>query len=375
MNPSPTDDPARSSFDALVDAMRETAELVRDDARGVVDPGARAGGYAYVTELVRTALDLYGDADGLAPRFVPFSTPTPYHAGELVPGRVQGGINPDGMYDFAVLRPDCSYRVSGRRGNDCYLSLSFSGGRDGEWPDRTAATFNDRQMTFAPDGSFEVVVSRDEQPGNWVRMEPDICSLIVRQYFAMEPEKREPATLHIEMLEVPDDAAPDDGQLITRRIAAAAAFVRSTNQGFPFPAGPEVNSFSEPLGYSGEAGALGTTDNTYCMGRWRLADGERLVIETTPARCGYWSLQMWNRWGQSMTSTIDAENYPRQIVNHESADLGADGSVRVVVAHADPGEPNWLDTFGWDEGILIFRFLYPEERPAAPSCRVEGPDR
>jgi hypothetical protein len=131
--------------------------------------------------------------------------------------------------------------------------------------------------------------------------------------------------------------------------------------------------FGEPLGYTGEAGALGTTDNTYCMGRWRLAPGERLVVETTPPATGYWSLQAWNHWGQSLAPVVDRSNYPRQIINAASAVRSADGSVQVVLADRDPGVPNWLDTFGWTEGSMICRFLYPEERPRAPRCRVEVP--
>jgi hypothetical protein len=368
-------DPARVGYEELLGALKHAGELVRDPVRGAGDTVGRAEGYAYMTELLRTALDLYADADGCAPRFAPISSPTPYHAGSLAIGRVQGGANPDALYDFASLRADRAYRISGRRGNDCYLSLSFSGGRAGEWPDRTVVTLNDRQLTFGPDGEFDVVVSPDERPGDWVRMEPDVCSVIVRQYFELPPAQRVPATLAIEVLDGP--AGPDEGDgahdasRIADRLRAAAAFIRSTNAAFPFPPGPLENSFSEPLGYSGEAGALGTTDNVYVMGRWRLGPGQSLVIETTPARCRYWSVQAWNRWGQSMTGTLDPDrDYPHQIVSSTSASYAPDGSVRVVLAERDPGEANWLRTFGWTEGVLIFRYLYPDERPARPVTSV-----
>jgi hypothetical protein len=351
------------AFAALVDAIRATGDHV-----GSGDD--RAEGYAYGTELIRAALDLYADGDGDAPRFVPFSTPLPYHAGALAVDRVQGGVNPDGLYDFAVLRSDRSYRISGRRGNDCYLSLSFSGGKDGEWPDRTVTTRNDRQLSFGRDGSFEVVVSPDERAGNWVRMEPDICSLIVRQYFDEPPSRRTPATLAIEALDGHGGKPLLTEEIVARRLVAAAAFIRSTNDHWPFPPGLLDNAFSDPLGYSGEAGALGTTDNTYCMGRWQLAPGDKLVIETTPIACGYWSVQAWNRWGQSIGHAFDDENHQRQVVNHRTATMNTDGSVRVVLAHADPGEPNWLETGGFTEGSLIFRFLYPDAKPERPRTEV-----
>jgi hypothetical protein len=106
------------------------------------------------------------------------------------------------------------------------------------------------------------------------------------------------------------------------------------------------------------------------MGRWQLAPSQALVVETTPVAGRYWSLQVWNHWGQSTTPTIDPAEYPRLVVNCEDAKLGADGSVRIVIAADDPGEPNWLGTFGWTEGTLIFRYLYPEAEPAVPECRV-----
>jgi hypothetical protein len=377
---TPPTDPAAAGFDALLDALHAAADLVRDPARGRSDAVGRAEGYAYMTELLRVALDLYADADGAAPRFVPLSSPTPYHGGQLAIGRVQGGANPDAVYDFAWLDPERAYRITGVRGNDCYLSLSFSGGQPGERPDRTVTTLNDRQLTFGPGGEFDVVVSADVHQGNWVRMEPDVSSVIVRQYFEHPIPERRLATLAIDVLDARDgaDAGPgahDPGR-IARRLGAAAAFVRSTNASFPFPAGALHNAFSEPLGYTGEAGALGTTDNVYVMGRWQLAPGEQLVIETTPARCRYWSLQAWNHWGQSLTGTLDpAADYPHQIVSSATAVPEPDGSVRVVLAEADPGVPNWLRTLGWTDGVLILRYLYPEEEPSRPDTRVEGAGR
>ena len=361
-------DPAGDAFEELLAAIAGTGELVRHAERGVEDPVERAGGYLYATELARLALDLYADADGDEPRFVPFSSPTPYHAGALAIHRIQGGVNPDGLYDFTVLRPDRSYRVTGTRGNDCYLSLSFSGGKDGERPERTAATFNDRQITFGADGSFEVVISTEEQPGNWVRMEPDICSMIVRQYFLVPPAERRPAQLAIEVLDAPPRIDP--ARDAARRIRAAAAFIRSTGLSFPMTSTREPNTFGEPLGYTGESGALGTTDNTYCMGTWQLAPGEKLVMETTPSPAGYWSLQAWNHWGQSLEHTVTPENYAPQLINCQSAVMNDDGSVRIVLSDQRDGEPNWLDTAGWTKGALIFRFLYPEAKPTAPTCQV-----
>jgi hypothetical protein len=268
------------------DAFASLLAAIESTGRHVGGQDDRADGYAYATELVRVALDLYADADGESPRFVPFSTPVAYHAGSIATDRVQGGVNPDGLYDFAI-----------------------------------------------------------------------------------PPSQRRPASLDIEVLDAPPSQHRST-ESVARRIGAAAAFLRSTNAHYPFPESPLSNAFGEPLGYVGSAGALGTTDNTYCMGRWRLSPGERLAIETTPIPCGYWGLQAWNRWGQSLAHSFDDANHRRQIINHETAVLRPDGSVRVVLSDRDPGEPNWLDTCGFSEGVLIFRYLYPETKPERPRTEV-----
>jgi len=43
--------------------------------------------------------------------------------------------------------------------------------------------------------------------------------------------------------------------------------------------------------------------------------------------------------------------------------------VRIVVAHADPGLPNWIDTAGHTSGTMRFRWVRAAEHPQ-PSCRV-----
>jgi len=41
----------------------------------------------------------------------------------------------------------------------------------------------------------------------------------------------------------------------------------------------------------------------------------------------------------------------------------------VVVAHRDPGAPNWIDTEERRRGLLVYRWVFSRTRPA-PSARV-----
>jgi hypothetical protein len=43
--------------------------------------------------------------------------------------------------------------------------------------------------------------------------------------------------------------------------------------------------------------------------------------------------------------------------------LDSDGIYRFVIAHEDPGVPNWLDTTGYSEGLMSLRWAYPKSTP------------
>ena len=44
---------------------------------------------------------------------------------------------------------------------------------------------NDRQFQIDPDGSYSLVLSATEQPGNWLRLDPDAYCVVVRSYFQL----------------------------------------------------------------------------------------------------------------------------------------------------------------------------------------------
>ncbi len=58
------------------------------------------------------------------------------------------------------------------------------------------------------------------------------------------------------------------------------------------------------------------------------------------------------------------------VVNKFTAHYEEDGSVKIVIAHQDPGPrfPNWLNTCGHGEGGMLGRYVgasvFPPEMPA-----------
>jgi hypothetical protein len=57
--------------------------------------------------------------------------------------------------------------------------------------------------------------------------------------------------------------------------------------------------------------------------------------------------------------------YHRVHLNKFTAHTEDDGSVRIVLAHDDPGPalPNWLETCDHEEGAMLFRYVGAKDFP------------
>jgi hypothetical protein len=118
------------------------------------------------------------------------------------------------------------------------------------------------------------------------------------------------------------------------------------------------NAFNEVNAASGATGG-GMSTNLYSGGVFELAPDEALVIESRsvlpPQYIGF---QLANFWGES----IDYGNHTSSL-NGAQSEVDPDGVIRLVVAHSDPGVPNWLDTTGQPEGFLTPRWAYSQQPP------------
>ncbi|MEB4211747.1 hypothetical protein [Mycobacterium sp. 94-17] len=125
------------------------------------------------------------------------------------------------------------------------------------------------------------------------------------------------------------------------------------------------NGFNAPAGASLATGG-GQSTNVYSGGVYELAEDEALVVDTevfeTPAYMGF---HLSNMWGES-------HDYANHIssLNGTQAVRDDDGHFRYVVAHRDPGVPNWLDTTGLREGFMAMRWTYPQPTDRLPTVAV-----
>jgi hypothetical protein len=123
------------------------------------------------------------------------------------------------------------------------------------------------------------------------------------------------------------------------------------------------NDLNEPnvgIGFGGQA------TNVYAGGVYELSPEEALLVEVTiPVAAAYTGFHLSNLWGESH----DFANHQSSL-NGFQVEVDPDGVRRYVVAHRDPGVPNWLDTTGLPEGFLSLRWTYSKLPEQMPTLRV-----
>jgi hypothetical protein len=182
----------------------------------------------------------------------------------------------------------------------------------------------------------------------------------------LDAESETLARIEIERLGADGPPRPLDPATLGRALRDAAGFVDGTASLFADWAegfAKEPNRLV-PMDPVRTGGAHGDPNIFFHMGYWRLASDEALVIELRPPRCFYWNFQLNNHWMES----LDYRHHPIH-VNRHTARADADGGVRLVVAHRDPGVPNWIDTAGHARGTMGLRWVKADAHPT-PECRV-----
>ena len=265
---------------------------------------------------------------------------------------------PDCVYLRATLRGGETYRLFGNRGTARYVGLQTMNG--------IASTTNTLvdELDVDADGNFEVVLSADEHEGNWMRVEGEHPTLVVRHFF-YDWGAEQPSVLQIER--IGDEVAAKGSAVaadlaVSRQIHALGEFVHDNLKFFlDFNAGPPVNGFMPPIDRSAMGAAA---ENRPVIGRYELQPDEALILEVEPPQGVYWSYSLGNQWWE----TIHYGRHQSSLNAHQ-ATIDSDGILRVVVSARDPGVANWLDTAGHSNGAMILRCVRTETAPT-PSARV-----
>lgn len=351
------------AWHAFCDALKSTGDILMREGTPAT-PFDRAEGMRYLTRLLRAALDKeleHGD-----PRFPEFY--------QLSNQTIKiGNDNPDNLYHNSTISGRYDYRISGTRGSVPYVSFGTkAGGYETNGTMEPTGQLDAHQLRVDADGSFEILVSSKPQLGNWLPMKPETTGIIVRQTFT-DRSQQTPAQYRIECLNREGENRLDP-ETLEATLLKAVSFVRGTANLFV----DWMNDYSRHLNQlpSDDQArcqrAGGDSNIHYLQSFWKLAPDEALLIEPTRIPdCEFWNLQISNFWMES----LDYRTH-RICANGHNTQREPDGSIRIVLAHRDPGPrfPNWLETTGHACGGMLWRWIGATEFPPVRTRVVDFAD-
>ena len=101
---------------------------------------------------------------------------------------------------------------------------------------------------------------------------------------------------------------------------------------------------------------------------WKLAPDEALILEFD-SHDGFWTVTNMGSFFSSMDFLYRPVSY-----TPSRTKVSADGKVRLILAHDDPGYHNWLDTQGFELGNLTYRNLMSDAQTSFRTQVVKRAD-
>lgn len=280
--------------------------------------------------------------------------------------------NPDDVYHISRIADDGVYRITGYRGS-VHLLLFSTGGDIMGSTDAIGGqndVFDVDELTLGSDGSFEVILSREkpaDHQGDWWPLKPGRGCVMCRQRsydwageqsarFAIERVDRPAGTLK------PRLSAPDTAARLQDVMRYAQ---RLSRMWIAYQNGIRKKLGDNVMDITGFNGAM--SRQAYLQAVYAFEPDEAIILETeVPQPCGYWNFQI----NDALWNQVELV-YRQSSLNGFQARLDSDGKFRGVIALNDLGVPNWLDSGGYREGMIIGRWLDADRQPLPVLKRVK----
>lgn len=361
----PDDAMLRAAWESFCDRLKAAGMQAFKDENPAA-PLERADALRFLTQNLGQAFDLALETkDTRFPAIHQFCSPT----------RKLGSDCADYRYHQAWIDGDHVYRLHGHRGTARFFNVTVQGHRpprmaDGSktlhepFGDTPEANLFGQQLHTDADGRFEIFIGGEQRGPNWLPTTPQSRKLFIRQGFDAWDEK--PATFAIERI----DMAEPRPMPMPADMAAAMDWAGNFLSGvmedwpeWPFTHGvgdPEaVNSFPPELNGGDDRKRGRAVANMH----WSFGPDEAVIVEF-PAHEGLWMLTNMGPFFNSMDFLYRPVSY-----TPSRTKVDADGQIRFILSHEDPGYHNWIDTQGFERGNLCYRHML-EETPVPPTARL-----
>jgi len=373
------------AWDDFCDSLKAAGRIVAREVGagpGTTDPVDAVEGYRYLSRMVLMA----------NMRAIERRTPTTRgNRIGLIPPPLKGGIGVQSPNQDHIVQPVDAryrYRITGSAG-DVYTHLSawsppipddvgaFSCGLDAEEhlesfnPNRALTPHTAVVADFAAaDGTVDFVLSVEppEDGSAWMSMAPTTRELMGRVVYEDRADQT-PPRLRIECLDGHPQPDPPTPAEMAERLAVAGQLVlgqKADYEGWTADLLTRENQTEFTRAWYERIGGS-PDDRHFEFGYWRVPAGMALVVEFVEPPSQHWNFQLCNHWMENLADYAAGEGY----VDRENAVRDeVDGApVRIVVAHDDPGVPNWVRPGSHDHGVMGLRFVRPAFEPVV-SCRL-----
>ena len=297
------------------------------------------------------------------------------------PDRKVLGDNPDAVYFDAPVSADHAYRVTGEIKGAAYVSITVEAGEAwGSMDNQTVGVLNDESFDVDADGRFEIRLGGQPRERNWLALPERSGSISTRHYFENPTYAAADPTcvpqMRIDVIDTDGNPVttppprPSDAS-VAAGIRRVAGLVRELTVDRPPQSSAQprtwvsrVPNVFPPPDKPGDLG-LAAFDAAYAMAPFLIGPDEALVIRARWPQCRYGNVCLWNRHLQTL-------DYATRSISLNRAQTVADANGRftAVIAHSDPGVPNWLDSEGRPFGIAYWRFMLPEGHIETPQAEV-----
>lgn len=284
-----------------------------------------------------------------------------------------GGPNADNVYRHAPIDAGRRYRISGRMNSCADWILAIRRGFMHEPVWGTVQQVSAHELGIGRGDEFELLLGGDPptEPGVHHVVLPEGAAMASFREYYFDWDDADPAFMTIECLDSPDEplATPTADEVAARLRAAIVGVEHSVRNWNAYleehRAKGTDNVMAPPMSV-----AKGLAEARYAFCFWDLADDEAMVLETTVPDARYWSFQLYEMGTYELADVVER----RCSLNQRQAVVDTDGKVRIVVAHRDPGVPNWLDAGGRQVGQMTYRFFWSNGDPAYTSQTVKLAD-
>ena len=220
------------------------------------------------------------------------------------------------------------------------------------------------QLSVDDGGEFELYIGGPQRRSNWLPTTPGSRKVFIRQGFDRWDER--PAQIRIERVDMSTPKPLPTPEVMVDAMGWAGDFVTGLMSDwpeFPFSYGGVDAERPNTFPRVDSTGADAKRGRAAANMHWELGPDDALIVEFD-AHDGLWMLTNMGVFFNSMDYLYRPVSY-----TPSRTAVDADGRIRLVMAHRDPGVHNWLDTQGFERGNLTYRHML-EGQPAVLRTHV-----